>query len=242
MRIPIARLAVAGSCTIAAWGFLAGPTGCARPFPATVLQPASGDRVWAAGRAVVWQDKDGVRVATAFEQQQGRVFTLRVEVDNQSAERLDIDPSNITFNTCRGEGVDSCAPALHVIDPEQMLAGLNQAELQGAASDSNRETAHGVGLMLSAIAGERSDDTLYLEGEIASDREARGVAAARETWSNIALRRTTLAPGSAAGGNVYLPIDLHAGYVWLQIRIGQRLFSFPFRQDVDANWARVWGR
>ena len=51
-------------------------------------------------------------------------------------------------------------------------------------------------------------------------------------WANVALRRSTVAPGHGVAGLVYLPIDLKARYLWIHVRAGGQTFPFGFRQTV----------
>src|SRR6188472_3490387 len=54
-----------------------GSIGCATPGPLVTLTPAQAGVVWVAGRAVVSKEETGVRVATAFEHQDGATLALR---------------------------------------------------------------------------------------------------------------------------------------------------------------------
>jgi hypothetical protein len=60
----------------------------------------------------------------------------------------------------------------------------------------------------------------------------QSMAARRETWANVALRRNTLFPTGGLAGLVYLPTDLGAKFVWVQLRAGGRTFPFCFAQTV----------
>ena len=58
--------------------------GCATPRPVVRLAPAGGEVTWVAGRAVLSKQQSGVRVAAAFEHQDGDTLAVRVEIANDS--------------------------------------------------------------------------------------------------------------------------------------------------------------
>ncbi len=222
--------------------------GCATPAPLVRLTPKSADVIWVGGRASVQQETAGVRVASAFEHQDGRTLGLRVEIENHTAGRVEVDPGDITFTTCLDETVRSCAPTQRVIDPEQMLAGLDAAESRAVAENANSQTFLGTMVLLSAVgdvasiaSGHANASTgvntavtaSVMEGDrAAGDSTQSSIAVRRQIWSDQALRRNTLYPGQGTDGLVYLPIDLRAGYVWLHANVAGSLFHFRFEQVV----------
>lgn len=222
--------------------------GCATPAPLVRLTPKSADVIWVGGRASVQQETAGVRVASAFEHQDGRLLGLRVEIENHTAGRLDVGPQDITFTTCVDETVRSCAPTQRVIDPEQVLAGLDAAQSREAAANANSQAFLGTMVLLSAVGDVASVasghakastgvNTAVTVSVMESDRAARDstqstIAVRRQIWSDQALRRNTLYPGQGTDGLVYLPIDMKAGYVWLHTNVAGSLFHFRFEQVV----------
>jgi hypothetical protein len=222
--------------------------GCATPAPLVRLTPRATDVIWVGGRASVQQEEAGVRVASAFEHQDGRTLGVRVEIDNHTAARLEVGPGDITFTTCVDETIASCAPTLRVIDPEQVLAALDVAQSRGAADAASSQAFLGTMVLLSAVgdvasvAGGHPHPSVGLntlatanlmESDSATrDREQSTIAVQRQIWSNQALRRNTLDPGQGTGGLVYLPINLRAGYVWLHATVAGSVFHFRFEQIV----------
>jgi hypothetical protein len=223
--------------------------GCVTPAPLVRLAPNSSQIFWVSGRATVAREEGGVRVAVAFEHQSGMTLGLRVEVQNASAGQLDVDPREFTFTACGTASIDSCAPTRRVIDPEQVLAGLDERQSREEAAATGSQTLLGTLVILNAvgdIAAVASGHADFHTGQgtataaalMASDAAARdatlsSISAQQTIWTNEALRRSTLVPGRGIGGRIYLPIYLDAQIVWLHVRSGGRVFSFPFRQVVN---------
>jgi hypothetical protein len=222
--------------------------GCATPGPIVRLAPAGGNVTWVAGRAVLAQQQPGVRVAAAFEHQDGDNLAVRVEVANEGETALDVGPRGISFVMCKQEALSSCDAAHAVVDPEVALMALDVSASREAAAASNDAALYTPLLILSAVsdvasvAARKSDSTTGLRTAALAnqadndaarhDSALASYASQREMWSNAALRRNTLQPGRAAGGMVFIPIDLTARYVWLQVRAGAQRFSFRFEQTV----------
>lgn len=222
--------------------------GCATPAPLVRLNPKAADIIWVGGRASVQQEAAGIRVASAFEHQDGQALGVRLEIENHTPARLEVDPRDITFTTCVDETIASCAPTQRVIDPEQVLATLDVAQSRGAAEAANSQAFLGTMVLLSAvgdvatIAGgypraSTGLNTVVAANLMESDSAARdsaqsSIAVQRQIWSDRALRRNTLYPGQGTDGLVYLPINLRAGYVWLHANVAGSLFHFRFEQVV----------
>src|SRR4051812_49160936 len=101
-------------------------TGCATPQPLVRLTPANDPVVWVAGRATLSAEKEGIRAAAAFDHQDGSLLSFRVEIQNDTDEPLQIDPAHISFTCCATADQRSCQPRRGVIDPEQVLAALDE--------------------------------------------------------------------------------------------------------------------
>jgi len=221
--------------------------GCATPMSLVRLDPDAPDVVWVRGRASVQKDTDGVRVAAAFEHQDGSTLALRVEIENRTSDRLEVSPQEeMTYAVCSGWAVASCAPSQRVIDPEQVLTALAVAQSRGVAEASNSQAFYGSLVLLNAVGDVASvargrpttgAGTLValsaMEGDAAeSNNTQASIAVQQQIWSNQALRRNTLFPGQGTSGLVYLPINFQARYVWLQIAVAGRRFPFHFVQVV----------
>jgi hypothetical protein len=222
--------------------------GCAIPQPLVRLNPDAAGVVWVAGRASVQQAQDGIRVAAAFEHQDGKMLALRLEVHNGTPARLEVDPTNITFSTCRTSITTTCRPSQRVIDPEQMLLAVDAAESRNAADAVNTQVALGTLALLSAAgdvaqaASGHGDQTtgegtaaavsMMDDAAAAADTQQASLAVQRQVWSDQALRRNTLFPGQGTDGLVYVPIDSQAGFVWVQAMIGGHTFPFHFAQVI----------
>ena len=222
--------------------------GCATPRPLVRLNPDARDVVWVGGRASVQRDTTGVRVAAAFEHQDGSNLAVRVEIENRTTDRLEVSPQEMTFSVCSSLAPASCLPSQRVIDPEQILTALEVAQSRGAAEASNSQAFYGTLVLLNAVGDVASaahgrpttgSGTLVaasaMEGDAAVRNSAQAsIAAQEQIWSDQALRRNTLFPGQGTSGLVYLPINYQACYVWLQITVAGRLFPFHFGQVVTA--------
>lgn len=234
-------------CTAISLIVIAAPLlGCATPAPLVRLNPKAADIIWVGGRASVRKENGGVRVATAFEHQDGPLLCLRLEVENGTEARLEVDPKNVTFTRCGDETVASCAPSQFVIDPERALADLDVAQSRGMAEAANTQGILGTLVLLNAV-GDLSSAAhghpssglntmaaadLMENDAVASNNILATIARRRQIWSNQALRRNTLDPGQGAAGLVYLPIDLRANYIWLNVRVAESLFQVRFEQVV----------
>jgi hypothetical protein len=222
--------------------------GCAMPAPIVRLDPAVSNVTWVAGRAVVEKESNGVRVAAAFERQEGCALGLRVEIQNGTSGRLEVGPSDVTFTACGGDALSTCSPTHLVTDPEQVLAKLAAAQSTRQADAANSQAFLGTLVMLNAVgdvasaasghagprAGQGTAAAADLMGADAeqSDRALSSMASQEQLWSDVALRRNTLYPGRGVAGRVYIPIDPAARYVWLHVRTGNEVFSFRFQQTV----------
>jgi hypothetical protein len=222
--------------------------GCATPAPLVRLNPDANDIIWVGGRASVQKEETGVRVAAAFEHQDGPTLALRVEIQNGTSDRLEVDPQGITFSVCRTLGVLSCRPSQTVIDPERMLAALDTEESRDTAATKNSQAFLGTMVLLSAVgdvatvasghanastgAGTALAASAMDDDAAAASSAQASIAVQRQVWSNQALRRNSLFPGQGTAGLVYIPINFQAGFVWLQVTVGGRTFPFHFAQTV----------
>jgi hypothetical protein len=224
--------------------------GCATPAPVVRLDPISNNVFWISGRAAVKQEERGVRVAAAFEHEVGTTLGVRVEIQNQTDRKLDIDPAEaFSFISCKGAIESSCAKETFVIDPEEMIAGLDKKASRERAQAANNDAALGVLVLLSAVADTASLATPHggvappgtqevvsvQQGTAAShDRALAGLEAHRHLWSDEALRHSTVPPGASVGGQVFIPADNGVQHVWLRIRVGDRTFPFHFRMMAEG--------
>ena len=222
--------------------------GCVTPGPLVSLAPAHGAVVWVAGRAVVAKEDTGVRVAAAFEHQDGATLALRVEIENTTAAPLEVDPSNITFNVCASSQRETCSPPACAINPEAVLKDLALAKSRNEADATNEQVFLGTLALVSAVGdvaaaasgkansttGLQTAATLDQMDQVAARRDSAqaSIGSQQQLWADVALRRNTIPPGRAVGGRVFLPISLKARRVWLHVMVGGRTFSFPFEQTV----------
>jgi hypothetical protein len=218
--------------------------GCVTPEPVVRLTSV-GAPVWIAGRAVETQALDGFRVAAAFDHQEPSRIGFRVEIENGGDRTIDVDPTDMGFNDRIG---GTWTREHTVIDPEERLAELDATGAQEAADAYNHAVGMAPLLFLTAIgevasvaSGHGGTTTGLRTAAIASDMESdqaghasaiQQVGAEKALWMNAALRRTTLAPGQTVSGFIYVPIEVNAQFVCLNVRVGGRIFQFMFKQVV----------
>src|SRR5262245_31213012 len=94
--------------------------GCAAPGPLVRLYPSSPNVFWVSGRASLMREEGGVRVAAAFDYQDGGNLGLRVEVENGTEHTFDVDPRQFAYTPCLSMAVSSCGPTQFVVNPEQV--------------------------------------------------------------------------------------------------------------------------
>ncbi len=222
--------------------------GCATPQPIYRLKPRGEDVTWVGGRAALQREIDGIRVAAAFDQQDGDRLGLRVEIHNGTEQPIEVGPQEIWFSACGTTAVETCTSSLKVVDPERVLAELDDKQARDTASATNRQVGLGALVLLSAVvdiatigSGKADRNTGLLtassavlaEGDAAArNSELASIESQRQLWANQTLRRNTLLPGQGTSGEVFIPIYPDANYVWLQLRIGGKRFSFHFEQWV----------
>jgi hypothetical protein len=235
-RLLVLLLAVVGASVV----------GCATPAPLVRLDPISDQVFWVSGRPSVQLEERGVRVAAAFDRQVGPLLGVRVEIENGTDRKLEVDPGQeFSFMTCKAATETSCAKELLVVDPEDMIDHFDQAASREQADAINDERASGALLLLGAASdtaalASRNGRSAPLDTEGAAaemhnqaadhDRALPAIAAQREMWSDVALRHSTLLPGASVGGQVFIPADGGSQNVLLRIRVGNRTFPFHFRQ------------
>jgi hypothetical protein len=222
--------------------------GCATPQPIYRLEPNGKDVVWVSGRASVQQEREGIRVAAAFDQQHGDTYGMRVEIFNGTEERLEVGPQKVWFSSCSSPAVETCSTSRKVIDPERVIASIDAKRSVDRAAAANSQAFLGTMVLLNVvgdvanIANGRANRTTGLHtmasaNLMASDAANRSaglsdLSAQRQMWSNEALRRNSLFPAQGTGGEVFFPIEPQARFVWLQVRVGKERFAFHFQQEV----------
>jgi len=219
---------------------------CATALPVVRLQPQGSDVVWVSGRAVVASAHDGIRVAAAFDHQDGQAIAFRIEVANDTEERIDVDPKDMHFAVCVSD--PNCSGKRKVIDPEQKLLALDHARSQEEADAKNMAVAGTTLILLSVTADVASSSrrsghignramlaSLSVDNSAAaSHRRVGDIDADRSVWLASAFRRTTLLPRHGAAGLVYVPLKPNAQYVRLEVTVAGRDFVFPFSQAVTT--------
>jgi hypothetical protein len=229
---------------------LASVAGCVTPQAVVRLYPDSKDVVWRAGRGAMTQEKDGFRVAAAFDYQHDDRLGIRVEIENRSEARVDVDHGAVSYERCTTPKV--CTGPYAVMDPEQTLVDMDLARAREQADKANDQTAGTAFALLSTVGAigavasgnhraalDASVRTSAIESSaqdeaIAHDQRIMTIDAGHAEWATVALRRTTLLPGEGVAGDVFIAVDETATLIWLRVDVGRTTFWFPFRQAVQA--------
>lgn len=239
---------VTPAALVGSW--LAVSVGCATPGPVVRLHPPStSDVTWVSGRAVQIDEEPGLRVAAAFDHQDGARLAVRLEIRNDTDDPVVVGPGDVTFMPCNAGRTVACPFSYPVIDPERMLLALDHEGEQQRASAANDEAVYVPLLLLSVVAdvgsiasgqghrrnAGRSTASLSAQMDASAARHesaSLSIDAQRNLWSNAAFRQNTVLPGAAAGGLVYLPIHRDAHHLWVHVRAGGHLFAFRFEQKL----------
>ncbi len=241
------RLPAVVAMTIAVAG------GCATAEPVIRLTPESNDVVWVGGSAAVIKKGISARVAVAFARAQDELVGFRVEIENGTTGPILIDPAKFYYAACvRSDDGNSrqCHPAHPVVDPEKVLLDLDIRHSRDKASNANAETLAATMLfpdlattVAGAASGKHHTTAVGLNNAVAAGDalgaiQAEGQVQAssyeiqRANWETAAFRKSTILPGNRVAGLVFVDRDLTANEVRLEIRIGDDVLDFPFKQTL----------
>ncbi|HEY0710058.1 MAG TPA: hypothetical protein VGG33_24820 [Polyangia bacterium] len=161
-----------------------------------------------------------------------------------------VTPEDVTFEACFDDAAQKCLPATKVIDPEKTLEALNEQQSIDEAAAANDAVFHTTLTLLSvagdvaAVSSGRVDSAnglgtmaIAASGHDRAEAHAQGRArqlSTRDLWSNVALRRNTLAPGRGVAGLVFIPVNLRARSIVMRVRAGKETFRFEFQQYVKT--------
>jgi len=238
----------------------AASSGCVAPEPVLRLTPLAENVLWIGGQAATIKEGKAARVAVAFAHQQENLLGFRVEIENTASVPVLVNPSSSYYATCTRspDGKRQCHPARWAVDPETVLLSLDIARSRQKADQMNSEALLTPLIFLSlgaAVVGTVSNDhhatSRALDSAILTSsalnasqqggqQQAMAYAMGRANWEATALRKSTLPPGGRVAGLVYVARDVAANEVSLQIRVGDDVLTFAFRQFViDARRQRT---
>jgi hypothetical protein len=231
-------------------------SGCATAQPVLRLSPLSENMLWIGGTAAIVKEASVARVAVAFARQQEELVSFRVEIENTANVPMIVSPTNFYYATCTrlADGKSrQCSPARWAVNPEKVLLDLDIARSRQKAGSMNDEALVAPLLFLdmaTAMMGLASGDhrttsralgnAALASGALASiqsdnQQQASAYELERANWETAALRKTTLLPGNRVAGLVFVARDMAANEVSLQIRLGDEILDFPFKQVfIDA--------
>lgn len=206
--------------------------GCASAGPVVRLLPTEPDIVWRSGRAVITRQSQELQIAAAFDRQERDRLAFRLEVQNLTVPRIDLDASAVTYQRCKTDG--HCSQWWNVTNPEDVIAGLDASGESERAAASNAQGL-GAALILLDVFGSRHP---HVASDIAAgqslvshhEQQAAVIDSERDRWEARALRRTTLFPTQGLAGAVYLPVVADTASVTLRVMVAGQTFLFPFNQ------------
>jgi hypothetical protein len=228
-------------------------SGCAFAQPVLRLTPRSPDVVWVGGTGVVSQGDKNARVAVAFAREEDGRPGFRVEIQNLSPTTIIIGPSAFTYMDCTRAAAatqESCGARQGAVNPEQVLLNLDIQRSRDKAANANEATFHATMLLLDATLAVASAASGKTNGAVqaadlaGAEGNALGQVAAREdyqasahqlertNWATDAFRKTTIFPGKAGAGLVFVERNIKATAVWLIVQIAAQTFAFAFDQTV----------
>ncbi len=155
----------------------------------------------------------------------------------------DYETMRVTYDTVNRTDI------VHALDPESELQALDRQQAQASAAYANQTGLNSAAAILnivgavSTIGQNKTREERHQEErnrrEVSRSQtennenysiQSTSIAEQRAYWANAMLRKTTLFPGSAIGGNLRIPVDKDAGSITLYIPIGATTFSFDFNQ------------
>jgi hypothetical protein len=226
------------------------------PEPVLRMTPLSDHLMWVQGAAAVVDEGKLARAGVAFIRREGELVSFHVEIENTSMAPVLVDPSKFYVAPCTraADGTSrTCEPSQWATDPEKVLLALDVAHSRDVANQANNEALASTFILLDmaaaltgaaqknpALAGVALAHSAHM-GDVVAASEAEGAQRAvsyeseRAKWESVALRKTTLLPGSRVAGMVYVGRSLTANEVRLHLRLGDDVMVFPFKQVfIDA--------
>jgi hypothetical protein len=222
-------------------------SGCFAPEPVIRMTPMSEHLFWVQGTQVAAAQGKTGRAAVAFLRDGDSHVSFRVELENTSAEPVLVDPATFYYRACyQAETPEEnrCSPSQWVIDPEQVLLDLDVQRSRASASNKSEAAFFTPFIMLDTVlslGGLASRDPLthaarnsVLIDDIKAKegRQNSTYLTERSLWETGAFRKSTLFPGQRASGMVFIPRDVTSNTVRLNIRIGEEIIAFPFKQSL----------
>jgi hypothetical protein len=233
---------------------------CMMPEPVLRMTPLSDHILWVQGSPAVVEEGKVARAGVAFIRQEQETVGFHVEIENTSMAPVLVDPSKFYVALCTraADGKSrACEPSQWAVDPEKVLLALDVAHSRNVAGQANKEALASTFILLDmaaaltgasqknpALAGVALAHSAHM-GDVLASSEAEGAQRAvsyeneRARWETVALRKTTLLPGSRVSGMVYVARSLAANEVRVHLRVGSEIMVFPFKQVlIDARSPR----
>jgi hypothetical protein len=221
---------------------------------------ADSSSTWVQGRQILTRTADSLTVSIAYERSTSRDHVFRMVIRNRGDSTVLVDPTDVVARvaTRRLSGVPTDSLPSQVVrervrarDPEEEIlkADLRQSREQAEATNAAAfnllaVTLDAAGDVAAEASGNRTEQertTDAVEDAAFAERTERQAARRRRTisaldrtrrlWSSVALRKTTLPPGTHAGGRLYVPIVEDGRFVELRIEAAPHVFSFVFQQQ-----------
>lgn len=221
------------------------------PEPVVRLSALGSNLPYVNGEPVAAMQQDDVRVAVAFAGEREGLLAIRVEVANEGTEAFTFEPTQ-TYYRALAHARDAAAPdSWHpIVNPEELLLAHDLARSREKADQQSAEDTGAVFALLGVVgttaslaSGNRRAAAAQAHHAAATSARYQQRAANHEARAQIhatermilageLLRRSTVIPGQAIAGTVYLKPDPSATRVWLAVRARRAWFRFPFAQAV----------
>jgi len=220
---------------------------------------ADSSATWVQGRHILTRTADSLTVSIAYERSTNRDHVFRMVVRNRSNATVLFDPTNVVaraatrrLSSMPTDSLPSDVVAVRVRarDPEEEILKADLKKSRERADAANEAAVDLLAVTFDIAADvaeeasgnrteqERTTDAVE-DAEFAESMERRAarrrrtisaVQRRRDLWSSVAFRKTTLPPGTHAGGRIFVPIVEDARFVELRIEAGSAAFPFVFRQ------------
>ena len=194
------------------------------------------------------QEQDGLRVAVAYDRNFEERIAFRLEVVNQSATTVLVDPRQLVCSYCslyphsQINFKQACPERIAFVDPESEALAVEVAQVQAEASHQN-EQAWNTGMMFLTVVGDvalaskgrPSNSSAFVAASMSTseahhEQSQVRYGSALEFWQSATLRRTTLGTGEVTSGLVLVEQRPNVPLVILSVVVGGKDFRFDFDQ------------
>jgi hypothetical protein len=225
------------------------------------LKPIASETRWIDGREAIKQEKNGLKIVTAYDGMFEKYLTFDTEITNTSEHGITVTPSDF-YTLWLNSQNDSLRDDLgrpqyfYALDPvEKAQQAQQQLKAEEArykrASIFNLLFAVGTVVVAATTKSDNNSDAIR-KANIASDlinltvakqaidqnrliTQSEKLHYEKGNWQAETFRKTSLAPGQSIRGRVYVIGNEKAAVVKLHYPFANDNFVFVFGQSVDNN-------